>query len=100
MSGQLFRIPVNPDGSAGSLTGIETSLPLNRPDGLRPVGAHTLLQAEGQGRLTELTVTGNKAEVRVLREGLTSAAGVTMVGSDALVLVERARGVAVPYQPR
>src|SRR5690606_13097197 len=31
MSGKLFRIPVNPDGSAGSLTPIETSLPLSRP---------------------------------------------------------------------
>lgn len=31
-SGQLFRIPVNSDGSAGPLTQIETSLPLSRPD--------------------------------------------------------------------
>jgi sugar lactone lactonase YvrE len=100
MSGKLFRIPVNPDGSAGSLTPIETSLPLSRPDGLRSVGPNTLLQAEAQGRLTELTVNGNRAEVRVLQEGLTAAAGVTMVGSNAFVLVERAKAVAVPYAPR
>ncbi|WP_291981191.1 hypothetical protein [Luteitalea sp.] len=96
-SGRLFRIPVNGDGSAGALTPIETSLTFTRPDGLRAVGAQTLLQAEGQGRLTEITVTGSRAEVRVLREGLTAAAGVTLVGDRAFVLVERAKAVVVPY---
>jgi hypothetical protein len=47
--------------------------------------------AEGQGRLTELTIKGNRAEVRVLQEGLAAATGVTVVGGTALVLVERAR---------
>lgn len=97
-TGRLFRIPVNPDGSAGGLVPIETSLPLTRPDGLRTVGPRTLIQAEGQGRLTELTIDGNRATVRVLREGLTAATGVTMVGDTSLVLVERARAVAVPYR--
>ena len=62
-----------PDGSAGAMVPIETSMPLNRPDGLRTVGPQTLIQAEGQGRVTELTVKGNRAEVRVLQEGLTAA---------------------------
>lgn len=97
-TGRLFRIPVNPDGSAGALVPIETSLPLARPDGLRTVGPQTLIQAEGQGRLTELTIDGNRATVRVLQEGLAAATGVTIVGTNALVLVERAKAVAVPYR--
>jgi streptogramin lyase len=97
-AGKLFRIPVNPDGSAGALVPIETSMPFTRPDGLRTVGPQTMLQAEGQGRVAELTVRGNRAEVRVLQEGLTGATGVTVVGNTALVLVERAKGVAVPYR--
>ena len=100
LSGRLFRIPVNPDGSAGTIVPIETSTPLNRPDGLRIVGPQTLIQAEGQGRLTELTIKGNRAEVRVLQEGLTAATGVTVVGGTALVLVERAKAVGVAYHPR
>jgi sugar lactone lactonase YvrE len=96
--GRLFRIPVNTDGSAGALVPIETSLPLSRPDGLRTVGPHTLIQAEGQGRVAELTVEGNRATVRVLREGLTGATAVTVDGDTALVLVERAKAVAVPYR--
>ena len=75
-------------------------MPLNRPDGLRAVGPRTLIQAEGQGRVTELTINGNRAEVRVLQEGLTGATGVTLVGDTALVLVERAKAVVVPYRPR
>ena len=99
-SGELFRIPVNADGSAGALVKIETSMPLTRPDGLRTVGPQTLLQAEGGGRVAELTIKGDRAEVRVLQEALKSATGVTMVGDTAFVLVERARAVAVPYRSK
>lgn len=99
-AGKLFRIPVNADGSAGALVTVETSMPLSRPDGLRTVGPNTLIQAEGQGRLTELTISANRAEVRVLNDAARGATGVTIVGDTALVLVERAKALAVPYRPR
>jgi sugar lactone lactonase YvrE len=99
-SGEIFRIPVNSDGSAGAPVKIETSIPLTRPDGLRTVGPQTLIQAEGGGRVAELTIKGDRAEVRVLQEGLKAATGVTMVGDTAFVLVERARAVAVPYRAK
>jgi streptogramin lyase len=97
-AGRLFRIPVNADGSAGALVPIETSMPLTRPDGLRTVGPRTMIQAEGQGRLAELTINGTRAEVRVIREGLTAATGVTIVGDTALVLIDRAKAAIVPYR--
>ena len=59
-----------------------------------------MIQAKGQGRVTELTIKGSRAEVRVLQEGLTGATGVTVVGGTALVLVERAKAVSVPYGPQ
>ena len=99
-TGKLFRIPVNADGSAGTIVPIETSMPLVRPDGLRTAGPQTLIQAEQQGRVAELTIKGNRAEVRVLQDGLTRASGVTLVGESALVLVELTRAVVVPYRPR
>jgi glucose/arabinose dehydrogenase len=95
-TGRLVRIPVNADGSAGTIVPIETSLPLSRPDGLRSVGPSTLIQAEGGGRVAELTVKGNRAEVRVLQEGFKGTTGVTVVGNTAFVLFERAKAVAVP----
>lgn len=91
---------MNRDGSAGATVPIETSLPLGRPDGLRAVGPRTLIQAEQQGRVAELTIQGDRAEVRVLREGLPRASGVTLVGDSAVVLVDFSRAIVVPYRPR
>ena len=99
-TGKLFRIPVNADGSAGAIVPIETSLPLVRPDGLRTAGPQKLIQAEQQGRVTELTINGNHAEVRVVQDSLTRASGVTLVRGSALVLVELTRAVVVPYPQR
>lgn len=98
-TGKLFRIPVKADGSAGAIVLIETSIPLGRPDGLRTAGPMKLIQAEQQGRVAELTINGDRAEVRVLQDSLPRAAGVTLVGDTALVLVEFTRAVAVPYRP-
>lgn len=97
-TGKLYRVPVNADGSAGAVVQIETSQPVVRPDGLRSVGPRTLLQAEQQGRITELTIDGNRAEVRVLRDGLTRPSGVTLVGGQVLALVDFAKGIVVPYR--
>ena len=48
--------------------------------------------------MSELTINGNRAEVRVLQDGLTGASGVTLVGDTAFVLVERTKAVAVPHR--
>jgi sugar lactone lactonase YvrE len=97
-TGKFYRVPVNADGSAGSVVPIETSLPFVRPDGLRTAGPRTLIQAEGQGRLTELTINGNRAEVRIVRDSLPRATGVTIVGDSAFVLVGLVKAVVVPYR--
>lgn len=97
-TGKFYRVPVNADGSAGAVQPIETSMPFVHPDGLRTVGPRTLIQAEGQGRVTELTINGNRAEVRVLQDGLTRATGVTLVGNSVLALVELTKAVVVPYR--
>lgn len=46
-AGQLFRISIEPDGSAGEVTLVETSQELRRPDGLKVIGPTTLATAEG-----------------------------------------------------
>ena len=81
--GFLVRIPVNRDGSAGQIVKLESSRPLVNPDGMRSVGATTMLLVEGQGRLDEVTITGNKAEIKVLKEGLTGPTAVTLAGGMA-----------------
>lgn len=95
-NGRLQHIAMNADGTAGPVVTIQTSQPFSRPDGLRTSGPKTLLQAEGQGRLTEITINGDRGEVRVIKDGLTRASGVTQIGSTAVVLVEQLKAVIVP----
>lgn len=95
-NGKFSRIVVGKDGAAGPVVEIKISLPFSRPDGLRTSDRNTLLQAESQGRLTEISIDGDKAEVRVIREGLGGAAGVTQIGVSTYVLTERRKAVAVP----
>ena len=87
--GTLLRIPVKADGSAGAITKLETSRPLTQPDGMRSVGSKTMLLVEGASRLDEVTINGDKAEVKVLREGLTGPTAVTVAGGTAYVAEAR-----------
>jgi len=84
--GTLMRIDVKKDGSAGAITRLETSRPLMQPDGMRSVGDRTMLLVEGAGRLDEVTINGNKAEIRVLKEGMTGPTAVTLTGGTAYIV--------------
>ena len=82
----LMRIDVNKDGSAGKITKLEPSRPLQGPDGMRSVGSKTLLLVEGQGgRLDEVTINGDKAEIKVLKDGMPGITAVTLTGGMAYV---------------
>ena len=84
----LMRIPVQKDGSAGAIEMLEPSRPLQGPDGMRTVGDRTLLLVEG-GRLDEVTISGTKAEVKMLKEGMTGATAVTLTKGTAYVSLAR-----------
>ena len=47
------------------------------PDGMRSVGSKTMLLVEG-GRLDEVTINGDKADVKVLKDGMTGITAVTL----------------------
>ena len=109
--GTLLRIDVNKDGSAGKITKLETSRPLMQPDGMRSVGSRTMLLVEGAGRLDEVTINGDKAEIKVLKDGLTGPTAVTLAGGTAYVTEAKLalrndaskdpgpfRAVGVPYK--
>lgn len=94
-NGKLLRVRVAADGTAGEVKEIETPVPFKNPDGMRTLAPNKLIQIEGSGRLTEITINGDKAEVKTLREGLTRGTGVTVVGKTAYALVERLKAIAV-----
>jgi sugar lactone lactonase YvrE len=86
-TGVLARVPVRADGSAGAAVKLETSRPLDHPDGMRTVGTRTMLLAEGAGRLDEVTIDGDKAQIRVLKDNLAGGpTAVALIGDVAFVL--------------
>lgn len=82
--GQLMRVERTPDGAFAGLTELKLSQPVAGPDGFRLISGNRFLLAEGNsGRIDEVTIRGDEAKVRVLREGLVSPPGVTLVGHTA-----------------
>ncbi len=76
-TGRMFRIPVAAGGAAGAMVELQPSMTLGAPDGLRAIGGDRFLQAEnGVGRVSVVTISGDKAIVTPLKTGepgLTSA---------------------------
>ncbi len=67
----LYRVVVKPDGSAGTITKLQTSRPLYHSDELRAYGQDKLLMVEGEtkGTLDLITVTGDNAQVDTIKDG-------------------------------
>lgn len=91
----LMRVAVNKDGSAGAMTVLNTSLPLFQPDGMRLSSDGRIILVEGQGRpgasltegrVSEVTVKGDTATLRVLKSGFELPTAVTPVGNKLWVL--------------
>lgn len=72
-SNVMARVEVKADGSAGGTTVLQPSQPLASPDGLRAIDGMRFVQAESRGKVTIVTVNGDKAEVQVLKDGLTGS---------------------------
>jgi len=78
--GQLLRVDRRPDGTAGAITELKISQPVRGPDGFRLIRGNRFLLAEGNGgRVDEVTIKGDEAAIKVLREGLNSPTAVALV---------------------
>jgi outer membrane protein assembly factor BamB len=66
---KLYRIPVA-NGKAGDPVEIATDLPLKGPDGMRAAHGRMYVVENGAGKLDALTISGDKATVTVLKDGL------------------------------
>lgn len=84
----LYRVRMQPDGSAGTVTKFNTSLPLFHSDGLRSYEGNKLLMVEGEGvgRLDLITVSGDDAKIDVVKSGFEGPVAVTTVGHIAYVM--------------
>lgn len=88
--GALVRVDRKADKSFAGLTELALSEPVKGPDGFRPIAGNRFLLAEGQGgRIDEVTIDGDKAQIKVLRDGMNSPPGVTLVGDTAFAVEGR-----------
>jgi hypothetical protein len=87
----VIAVPMKADGSAGPGTNLTTSMDIFQPDGMRLSADGKILMVEGRGkdgngRLDEVTVSGNTATIRVIKDHYMLPTAVTTVGSTAYVL--------------
>ncbi|MGB6452816.1 MAG: hypothetical protein WBE92_18855 [Steroidobacteraceae bacterium] len=85
---QLLRVDRSRQGRFSGLTLLMTSEPIGGPDGLRLIAGRRLVLAEGsKGRIDEVTISGDRARIRILKSGLMSPTAATAVG-DTVYAVE------------
>lgn len=93
-SNNLYRIPVDAAGKAGAPVDIWMDQPVKGPDGMRPANGKLIVAENGSGKISVLTVNGDKASVTVIKEGLTTPTAVEPAG-DVIWIAERGTGKAV-----
>ncbi len=82
--GQLMRVDRGKDGAMTGLTELKLSQPVAGPDGFRLIPGDRFLLAEGNsGRIDEVRIKGDRADIRVLKDGLVSPPGVTYARGTA-----------------
>lgn len=87
----VIAVPMKADGSAGQGANLSTSVDIYQPDGMRLSSDGKILMVEGRGkdgngRLDEVTVSANNAQIRVIKDHYMLPTAVTTVGSTAYVL--------------
>ncbi len=93
-SNNLYRIPVDAAGKAGTPVDIWMDQPVKGPDGMRAVNGKLLLAENGSGKIDVITVHGDKASVTVIKDGFTTPTAVEPAG-DVIWIAERGAGKAV-----
>lgn len=93
-SNNLYRIPVDAAGKAGEPVDIWMDQPIKGPDGMRAANGKLIVAENGSGKISLITVNGDKASVEVIKDGLKTPTGVEPAG-DTIWIAERGAGKAV-----
>jgi sugar lactone lactonase YvrE len=91
---KLYRIPVDATGKPETPVDIWMDQPVKGPDGMRAANGKLMLAENGSGKISVLTVSGDKASVTVIKDGLNTPTGVEPVG-DTIWIAERGAGRAL-----
>jgi sugar lactone lactonase YvrE len=99
-SGGLYRIAIGAGGVAGAAQEIVVTPPLVSPDGMRALDERTLLVAEGNGRVTRVTIDGAAATATPIATDLDQPTGLVVArGSVWVTEGQLGRLFSMPSQP-
>lgn len=90
---KLYRIPVDASGKPGAPVDIWMDAPVRGPDGMRAANGKLFVAENGSGVIATLEVSGDRAHVTELKQGLKTPTGIEPAG-DTLWFTERAIGKA------
>jgi hypothetical protein len=93
-SNKVYRVPVDAAGKAAPVVEIVLDQPVKGPDGMRAANGKLLVAENGAGKISVITVTGDKGSVTAIKEGLTTPTAVEPAG-DIIWIAERGTGKAV-----
>src|SRR3954453_10463307 len=94
ISNNLYRIQIDGSGKPGQPVDIWMDQPVKGPDGMRAANGKLFLAENGSGKISVITVNGDKATITVIKEGLKTPTAVEPAG-DTLWIAERGAGKAV-----
>ncbi|HVZ29996.1 MAG TPA: hypothetical protein VG839_06350 [Asticcacaulis sp.] len=88
---KLYRIPVDATGKPGTPVDIWMDAPVKGPDGMRAANGVLYLAENATGKIDALTIDGDIAHVKALKDGLTTPTAVEPSG-NILWIAERGAG--------
>jgi len=94
ISNNLYRIPLDQTGKAGSPVQIWPDRPIKGPDGMRAYNGKLYLTENRNGRASMVTVNGDQATVVTILDGLTQPTAIEPAG-DTLWVGDRAKDKAI-----
>jgi hypothetical protein len=90
----LYRVPVDAQGKAGTPVQIWMDAPVKGIDGMRVANGKIFQAENGSGKVHMLTINGDTAHVTVLKDGLKTPTAVEPAG-DVIWVAERGAGKAI-----
>jgi len=91
MTNHIYRIPVDASGKPGAPVEISMDQPVQGPDGMRAANGKLFTAENKSGKISVITVNGDKGTVAVIKDGLKTPTGVEPAG-NTLWITERGTG--------
>jgi sugar lactone lactonase YvrE len=97
ISNNLYRIPLDASGKAGTPVQIWPDHPIKGPDGMRSAHGKLFVAENKNGRASMVTINGDQATVAAVLDGLTTPTGIEPAG-DTLWVGDRGsdKAIAIP----